>query len=1759
MDRISIGFGKGARAWVLACAMLLPAAGTARAVDVRIATMNIHYLDGGKETPVAAFSNIVARVQPDVLAIQEASSTLEATLTALLATMPKPLPYRAFMQNPGTGHTTASPNKVAIFSAWPITEAAIVKENYHDPDAVEFIRWPIHARIEVPGALNPLHVISVHSAATTISGPRRIHRGLEARRVREYVEEHILAADENDVEYVVLGDFNDSAPGRWDAQDEAATFQPESFTYAQFRKYETNGSFGTGANFVLGRDHPWYVTNDSRASFTMDYRPYPTERFGDVRPVDAFQTGTAAKWVTNWEAGDGTGVYRLDYILFSPEIMASSYGAPVAEVYLSANDSAASPGLRKPGPLPDASSSTNASDHLMVFSDFHMIDEVGGLTPVAILSEVVHNPANTNASYVEICNTGNGALNLSGHSLELYDSGSSTVRASFSLDAVTNLAAGGAYWIAAESHNAANVWGATPDTAWSALGGLDGTGTIVLRNAAGAVHDIYGAIGVDGAGKAWEYTASAASRVPGITEPMSTWHAAEWNIADATDATPGSHLAVSEANAAITDVSLRAAEGASTAPLASEDFRFSATAIPNVLASNLSMAAHFRVDGGDWRSAAMTNASGNAWLSAATNGAQSAGSSMDYYVSLAFDGPGDWSPLSSAVHGYTFPGSADTTNLTDVLINEVKTSGSTNEFVELVGAAGMDLSGWVLECRTKSASFRWHCTFPDGCAMPDDGVTDEFRNPLGFFVVGTAETPECDFVITNSSLLVDNTDRYPCMLILKNAGGAVVDAVALASTNDFVEMTLPPGVSTDVARGAPNYLHCLGAAPTAAAFSIQCPNDVRTGTTGPGLYALPDWSSTNATPGALNKHQTNFFLRLARVDTDADGLLDDEDNCPTDPNTVQSDIDDDGYGDDCDDDMDGDGIPNAIDNCPTEYNPLQEDYDADGYGNACDADYNADEWEGSVETFFIDFEDAGSKSGFNPVVTNTLGGREWILGNGTVIGTTATDRKLGAKSMRIRTNATLTLVGTLTNGLDSISFFYGPFSSSPSVTNIFVEASTNGGGTWLTYANIPTGAATGLARFATRLGIPRGAAFRLHAGGGDDDWRLNIDNILLVSRLPVEAACELAAEVTVDWNGAVHTNEFYVTPTNASWTVRYLAEGAEESVAAPVDVGTYTATVSVQAGATWPAAEFVFPSSLVIRVVQPDPEIQTDETLATAVTAILSGTVVANTTNELDVIFEYGPSTAFGNKLWTGTVSGFGETNVDCTIENLLPDTLYYWRLHVGSAVSQDRSFTTDSLERPVAVLDDADASQALVSWTGIEGATNYILNAWRIDGAGGVSTIDVDFQDWEYQPESSWGGGSSSSVKTQETAAGTWTFSGVSLLNTGAESGIGSQGCASFVGSSGYLQFPAMDGVSGIALVARSRSGGTATLKLQASTDGGANFNDVDTFSLNTTASSNRHEWSAGQPAGTILRLLRSGNRTANVHDLHITCTAAAAVPLDGMPASVAENVFLLEGLAPSTTYYLTVQAQGRGWETEISGELEFTTADGVGALPVITLPDEIPPFPVGIEGRVEFTVSGDPRPAVTIRNSSVDGPFGFETNTWNTAAKSGRYTFRYQPAASDRAYETQIFSLAASNAYGVHSVELPIRVWNTEDAFAQWLADRFGATSNAPAFLPDADADSDGMTTWEEFLADTCPTDAASHLKLELKFPPTSTQTVFRFAPSTSRWYQLVWWTNLLESPSVRKLGRPATTNEILIETNLPPDWFGSIRSFLDEPMDE
>jgi len=103
----------------------------------------------------------------------------------------------------------------------------------------------------------------------------------------------------------------------------------------------------------------------------------------------------------------------------------------------------------------------------------------------------------------------------------------------------------------------------------------------------------------------------------------------------------------------------------------------------------------------------------------------------------------------------------------------------------------------------------------------------------------------------------------------------------------------------------------------------------------------------DVSPGCGGCGQPACEQQCTVIDTDADGVPDEQDNCPAVVNPAQEDADGDGSGNACDNcpaaanpdqaDADSDGIGNACDNCPVICNPLQLDADGDGAGDLCDA------------------------------------------------------------------------------------------------------------------------------------------------------------------------------------------------------------------------------------------------------------------------------------------------------------------------------------------------------------------------------------------------------------------------------------------------------------------------------------------------------------------------------------------------------------------------------------------------------------------------------------------------------------------------------------------------------------------------------------------------------------------------------------------------------------------------------------------------------
>jgi endonuclease/exonuclease/phosphatase family metal-dependent hydrolase len=854
------------------------------AVQVRVAAWNVLW---GVGTPGSndynAVKSVLLRIRPEVIGFEELNDGDYANWVTLAAELN--YPYLAY----GTGGPYAGSHRVGVLSKYPILEAVEVKE---PEGAKEFTRWPLRVAIQVPGALNPLIFYVVHNKASS-GADNQFRRGIEWRRTITNALQR-LSAQPLDTEYVVTGDFNDDV------------------TYYQVAWF-TNIPSGVPSDYVLGSD----------VVFPVKYRLYPTDNAGEIgfQQLDIFQEDSNIP--STYETGP-----RFDYFYFSDEIMQNPAGAPRGEIYNSALDDGTG-GLPKYGsPLPPETS-TNASDHYLIFADIHMIDALPCVNAIPVLSEIVDHPTSAGAAYIELHNAGTASVSLTGYSAVVYFDGDIPV----SIPLNGTLAAGGCYVIAGNSAAYQSAYGSLPNLVNTNLLRLDGNDICALRNPDSMVYDIYGEIGEPASSNdfsmAWAYRSSVVQRVTGITDPSSIWRSNEWRIvSNISTATPGVHAGCAAADIYYIGPWLIPSALSNTTPVS-----IGIQIHPNLLASNISAGAFYQVDSQAWVSNAMFYAGNNTWTSAPSLTGARMGDTLYYYVRIAFQGVGVTGPVITTTNDYTFPGLG---GVRKPRFNEVRPDDAGTddaEFIELIAAAGTDLTGYKIVHYNGADSDDgglWTFTFPS-FVVPDDGIVDTNGVPLGFVVVahGTATVENADFWLLSTYSIQNGPDG----LLLLDSNSNIVDAVAWGGAGDL-PVDDPGTVFTNISPHKDNYLH-VTVNDDSTDKSVQAPNNVFMDT-GAG------WRVMNATPGALNIGQQSGSIVLWDRDSDGDAVLDMDDNCPSVFNPIQGDMDADGIGDDCDDDKDGDGYLNASDNCPAFSNAAQRDIDFDGIGDECDPDIDGD-------------------------------------------------------------------------------------------------------------------------------------------------------------------------------------------------------------------------------------------------------------------------------------------------------------------------------------------------------------------------------------------------------------------------------------------------------------------------------------------------------------------------------------------------------------------------------------------------------------------------------------------------------------------------------------------------------------------------------------------------------------------------------------------------------------------------------------------------
>lgn len=195
-------------------------------------------------------------------------------------------------------------------------------------------------------------------------------------------------------------------------------------------------------------------------------------------------------------------------------------------------------------------------------------------------------------------------------------------------------------------------------------------------------------------------------------------------------------------------------------------------------------------------------------------------------------------------------------NAHKVYINEIRandTSGDDIEFIELIGPAGTNITGfYTIHYNGSSSQDGGLWTHTIGAfTIPNDGVTDSDGNNVGFYVLGPASGVNNVDESTNWS---DNRiQNGPDGIILFDSDDNIIDAVAWEGAGDLTGDD-PGTVSTSVSTTADNYLH-VTTDDDSGDNSLQAPDNVL-GDDGSG------WTLATATPGAINSGQTSGDISL---------------------------------------------------------------------------------------------------------------------------------------------------------------------------------------------------------------------------------------------------------------------------------------------------------------------------------------------------------------------------------------------------------------------------------------------------------------------------------------------------------------------------------------------------------------------------------------------------------------------------------------------------------------------------------------------------------------------------------------------------------------------------------------------------------------------------------------------------------------------------------------------------------------------------------
>jgi endonuclease/exonuclease/phosphatase family metal-dependent hydrolase len=343
-----------------------------QAVEIRIATYNVltgigNVGDEGR----AEFEAVIARIDPDVLALQEITgSDFNGPITEIAANLGYPFGFA-----PVTALDTGS--RVIILSKFPLVPDSS-ESIISPPGANDVTRAAAAVVVNVPGTDNNPTIVTAHlKCCFDPDDPFR--RAVEMLRIRKYLEEKGLHENDN---VFMMGDFN---------------LLGNDLVFSSLPP-------GLPQSYRLGSD----------INFDVNYYVDPVDYFtglGLVNPGYRQQDGVT----TDTFRGSDT---ILDYLLVSNSVASRMHRT---EIYNSALDTA-NPGLPKEGTPLASGTSLAASDHYPVFGDFELD---GGLQlEVSVAQEILNENSPSTLVTVTLPEPAQGPIQVT---LQSSDSSEATI------------------------------------------------------------------------------------------------------------------------------------------------------------------------------------------------------------------------------------------------------------------------------------------------------------------------------------------------------------------------------------------------------------------------------------------------------------------------------------------------------------------------------------------------------------------------------------------------------------------------------------------------------------------------------------------------------------------------------------------------------------------------------------------------------------------------------------------------------------------------------------------------------------------------------------------------------------------------------------------------------------------------------------------------------------------------------------------------------------------------------------------------------------------------------------------------------------------------------------------------------------------------------------------------------------------------------------------------------------------------------------